>query len=255
MRQFAIPPAAGATLLLVAGLLVTGKSQAAATILIWPIDPWLSAERNATELWIENQGTATATMQVRIVRWRQENGYERYEPQQEVVASPPILNVAQDDKQLIRLIKQAPAPAGVEKAYRIIVDEIPEPNDTSKPQMGLRLQMRYSIPLFVYGEGIKTFAKGEHHALVDTQKLRWRVVQEAGKPMLEISNRDAVHLRLSNVLLHQSGRAQTVAQGLLGYVLPGESRRWPLAAGITHPNEMTATINARDAKWHSAPGD
>jgi fimbrial chaperone protein len=251
MRQCEIP----ATLLLAASLLGAGKTEAAATILIWPIDPWLSVERHATELWIENQGNATATMQVRIVGWRQEGGYERYGAQQEVVASPPILSVAKGDKQLIRLITQAPVPVGVEKAYRIIVDEIPEPNDTSKPQMGLRLQMRYSIPLFVYGEGIKTYDKGENHARVDTGKLSWRVVQEAGKPMLEISNRDAVHLRLSNVTLRQSGRTQTVAPGLLGYVLPGEHRRWPLPVGIAHPSGISATINARDAKWQSAPGD
>ena len=32
----------------------TGQAQAAATILLWPIDPWLAADANATELWIQN---------------------------------------------------------------------------------------------------------------------------------------------------------------------------------------------------------
>lgn len=43
--------------------------------------------------------------------------------------------------------------------------------------MGLKLQMRYSIPLFVYGQGIPT-NEGAHHALANTQQLSWRVVQE-----------------------------------------------------------------------------
>ena len=47
------------------------KAQAAATILLWPIDPWLSADARATELWIQNQGNSATTMQVRIVRWKQ----------------------------------------------------------------------------------------------------------------------------------------------------------------------------------------
>ena len=107
-----------------------GQAQAAATILLWPIDPWLAADANATELWIQNQGNSATTMQVRIVRWKQEDGHERYTAQQDVVASPPIVTIGTGSKQLIRLIKQAPVPAGVEQAYRIIVDEIPQPHAT-----------------------------------------------------------------------------------------------------------------------------
>jgi fimbrial chaperone protein len=135
------------------GMAVAGQAQAAATILLWPIDPWLAADANATELWIQNQGNSATTMQVRIVRWKQEDGHERYTAQQDVVASPPIVTIGTGSKQLIRLIKQASVPAGVEQAYRIIVDEIPQPDAKAEPAIGLKLQMRYSIPLFVYGQG------------------------------------------------------------------------------------------------------
>ncbi|WPM84335.1 hypothetical protein QNH14_16015 [Apirhabdus apintestini] len=63
-------------------------SQAAANLLIWPIDPILTANDNATPLWLENQGKTPVTLQVRIVRWRQETGRERYSSQQDVAASP-----------------------------------------------------------------------------------------------------------------------------------------------------------------------
>jgi hypothetical protein len=69
---------------------------------------------------------------------------------------------------------------GVEQAYRIIVDEIPQPDAKAEPAIGLKLQMRYSIPLFVYGQGIPTIKEGAHHALVETKNLSWRVTQEAG---------------------------------------------------------------------------
>lgn len=116
-------------LLAVALTMAAANVQAAATILLWPIDPWMGASTNATELWIQNQGETPTTMQVRIVRWRQEGGLERYLQQSEVVASPPIVKIDKGSKQLIRLIKQAQIPAGVEQAYRIIVDEIPLPDD------------------------------------------------------------------------------------------------------------------------------
>jgi fimbrial chaperone protein len=231
----------------------TGRADAAATILLWPIDPWLSAETKATELWIQNQGNHATTMQVRIVRWRQENGYERYTAQQDVVASPPIVTIGKDGKQLIRLIKQNTIPMGVEQAYRIIVDEIPQPNDKSQPEIGLKIQMRYSIPLFVYGQGIPTIKEGAHHTLADTKNLSWRVIQEEGRPALQVRNQGDVHVRLSQVAMQQGGQTRTVADGLLGYVLPDSTRSWPLPAGLHQPNQMSAQINARDTRWQSAP--
>jgi len=230
-----------------------GQAHAAATILLWPIDPWLSAETKATELWIQNQGNSATTMQVRIVRWKQEGGYERYSAQQDVVASPPIVTIGKGSKQLIRLIKQGTVLMGVEQAYRIIVDEIPQPDAKADPAIGLKLQMRYSIPLFVYGQGIPTIKEGAHHALVDTKNLSWRVAQEGGQPVLEVRNQGDVHVRLSQVALEQGGQKRTIAEGLLGYVLPHSARSWPVPAGVRQPNQMSAQINARDTQWQSTP--
>lgn len=230
-----------------------GQAHAAATILLWPIDPWLSAETKATELWIQNQGNSATTMQVRIVRWKQEGGYERYSAQQDVVASPPIVTIGKGSKQLIRLIKQGTVPMGVEQAYRIIVDEIPQPDAKADPAIGLKLQMRYSIPLFVYGQGIPTIKEGAHHAFVDTKNLSWRFAQEGGQPVLEVRNQGDVHVRLSQVALEQGGQKRTIAEGLLGYVLPHSARSWPLPAGVRQPNQMSAQINARDTQWQSTP--
>ncbi len=231
----------------------TSQAHAAATILLWPIDPWLSADTKATELWIQNQGNGATTMQVRIVRWKQEAGFERYTAQQDVVASPPIVTIDKGSKQLIRLIKQGSVPMGVEQAYRIIVDEIPQPDAKAEPTIGLKLQMRYSIPLFVYGQGIPTIKEGAHHALVESKNLSWRVTQEAGHPALEVRNQGDVHVRLSQVTLDQGGQKRTVADGLLGYVLPGSTRSWPIPAGIRQPEQMSAQINARDTQWQSTP--
>lgn len=232
-----------------------GQAQGAATILLWPIDPWLAADMKATELWVQNQGNSATTMQVRIVRWKQENGLERYTAQQEVVASPPIVTIGKGSKQLIRLIKQGNVPVGVEQAYRIIVDEIPQPQDKETPQMGLKLQMRYSIPLFVYGQGIETIKEGAHHALVEPRNLSWRVVRENGQPALQVRNQGDVHVRLSQVTLQQGGQTRTLADGLLGYVLPGSARSWPLPSGVGQPSQMRAQINARDTQWQSAPAN
>lgn len=199
--------------LLGATALAAGQAQAAATILLWPIDPWLSAEARATELWIQNQGNSATTMQVRIVRWKQEGGYERYTAQQDVVASPPIVTIAKGSKQLIRLIKQGTIPSGVEQAYRIIVDEIPQPDAKAEPSMGLKLQMRYSIPLFVYGQGIPTLNEGAHHALANTQQLSWRVVQEGGNPRFRSVIRGMCTSGSARLRLSRAGKNARLRRG------------------------------------------
>lgn len=226
-------------------------ARAASNILIWPIDPVLKPDDGAAELWIQNQGSQPTTMQVRIIRWKQEGGSERYSAQQEVVASPPIVRIDGHKKQLIRLIKQGAVPANVEQAYRIVVDEIPQPESLQKPQMGLKLQMRYSIPLFVYGQGIKVQREGTHHALVSTRQLRWQVVNHNGKPAIQFTNNDNIHVRLSEVTIQQGGSRRTLAQGLLGYVLPGSSRSWPLPSGMTNPTQLSASVNARESVWRA----
>ena len=133
------------------------------------------------------------------------------------------------------------------------MDEIPQPDAKAEPAIGLKLQMRYSIPLFVYGQGIPTIKEGAHHALVETRNLSWRVTRADGQPVLEVRNRGDVHVRLSQVALEQGGQKRTVAEGLLGYVLPGSTRSWPVPAGVRQPERMSAQINARDEQWQSTP--
>jgi fimbrial chaperone protein len=88
------------------------QAQAAATILLWPIDPVACGRRQRHGAVDPEPGNSATTMQVRIVRWKQEDGHERYTAQQDVVASPPIVTIGTGSKQLIRLIKQASVPAG-----------------------------------------------------------------------------------------------------------------------------------------------
>lgn len=251
--RFTSGVARAAGLLLVASLsMAAQEAKAAATILLWPIDPWLGHETNATELWIQNQGNTPATMQVRIVRWQQVAGNERYEQQTDVVASPPIVTIQKGSKQLIRLIKQTQVLAGVEQAYRIIVDEIPQAESGNTPQIGIKLQMRYSIPLFVYGQGITTYPDSANHALVNPSDLSWQVVRDNGKPAIQVRNTGKVHVRLTEVSGRQGGQMRPIAEGLLGYVLPGGTRAWPLPANLPAPVELKAKINAQDSAWQTS---
>ncbi|WP_175649861.1 fimbrial biogenesis chaperone [Pseudomonas sp. Marseille-P9899] len=244
----------GARLALGLALLGAGAAQAATSVLIWPIDPVIEADKQAGELWLENRGSESANLQVRVFAWNQGEFDDQYQNQREVIASPPVANIPPGGKQLIRLIRAIAPPAGQEKAYRIIIDEIPPPmppgGNAAGPQAAIRFQMRYSVPLFVYGQGLwgKPDPNGQRDtAGVGKPQLSWRQVAVQGRPYVEIRNTGPVHARLTDVVMQQGGQNRPVVEGLLGYVLPGATMRWPVPLQASAATVLKGRINGSEA--------
>lgn len=214
---------------------------ATSSILVWPIYQVIEPDQNASALWLENRGTTSVNLQVRVLAWKQQHFQERYADQNDVVASPPFATVAAGQRQLIRLVRIRPVPAGYEQAYRIIIDEIPSATPPSVGyRMGLQLQMRYLLPLFLNGEGIQAQERNDKKHASTTMglpQLNWRIVSVNGRPYLNIRNQGNIHARLSNVYWARNNNpklaALTMSKGFLGYVLPRQEMQWPLPAGKT----------------------
>ncbi|OON41968.1 protein CsuC [Izhakiella australiensis] len=217
---------------------LVSTARAGNSVMIWPIDPILDSDDKAAELWLENRGDATTLMQVRIFGWRQLNGNEQYQNQQDVVASPPMVRIEPGKRQLIRLIKQRATPAGKESAYRILLDEIPAPPAPGSKQAGLAFQMRYSVPLFVYGQGLV--------ARNAKPQLSWHIAKRDGRQLLLIDNRGSGHARLSNVTL--AGRQ--LSSSLLGYVLAGSQNAFPLNFPASVRDTLSAQLSTTRS-WQS----
>lgn len=234
-------------------LLASQPARAATSVLIWPIDPVLEAGQKAGALWLENRGKETANLQVRVFAWRQGSYEEQFQAQREIIGSPPVANIPPGQKQLIRLTRTGISPAGQEQAYRIIIDEIPSalPADTSSeaPKAAIRLQMRYSVPLFVYGEGLwgkPDPTGGRNEASIGKPQLSWRPVTVQGRPFVELRNTGPVHARLTDVVLQQGAQEKPLVEGLLGYILPGASMRWPAPSAASASTVLKGRVNGQD---------
>lgn len=224
--------------LLITLLCFSTLSNAGNVLLVWPILQVIEADQQGSALWLENRGNSEVHLQVRILSWQQRNGLEHYADQTEVVASPPFVVIPPKQKQLVRLIRTAPAPAKGENAYRIVIDQLPpSDSDTSPDSAGLLFQMRYVLPLFSYAQGIWTIPrtdKPRDSSSATVPSLTWQVASRQGQRVLTIHNRGIVHARLTQVffatrpILDQS--AIVVNKGLLGYVLAGQSMDFPLAS-------------------------
>ena len=129
-----------------------------------------------------------------------------------------------------------------EKSYRILIDEVPKEDSNQGSQ--LRFQMRYSLPLFVGRPQAHADKPITDILKVMAENLHYRVV-ETPSPFIEIINNSPLHARLSNLTIHNDAIADkkiSVSKGLLGYVLPNSTKRWPL------DKEQLAAINHKDIK-------
>jgi len=201
----------------------------AATVVIWPVDPVIAANRSATALWLENKGDAEVVLQVRCLEWDQANGADALTPQDAVVVSPPLARVAPGKRQLVRLVRRtapsAPAANGGEHALRILVDELPAPQAAQEGgalSARLAVQMRYSIPLFAYDGA----AGGQ------ATRLTYRTVAEAGRRYVEVTNSGTLHARITDLSVGPADRRVSLHAGLAGYVLAGATMRWPVPDSV-----------------------
>lgn len=231
-------------------MLGASPAHAASSVLIWPIDPVLEADQQASALWLENRGSETANLQIRVFGWSQSGFAEQYQNQRDVIGSPPVAKIEPGQKQLVRLTRTKEVPPGQELAYRIIIDEIPSAQpataDGGKTAAAIRFQMRYSVPLFAYGAGLwskEDSTRARDPKGVGLPQLSWRTVAVDGKPYVEVRNQGAVHARLTDVAIKQAGQSKPLAEGLLGYVLPGAVMRWPAPTPLTNDSALQVRVN------------
>jgi len=193
-----------------------------ASLQVSPTSLTIQAGRNAEGLTLTNTGTAPLHAQVRVFRWTQQDYAEKLEPAQDVAISPPMLILAPGAHQLVRVIRLAAPPADAETSYRLIVDELPVATGQTKP--GLQFVLRYSVPVFLLPQGEPPIAP----------ILHTRLVRDSAQSFIEIANAGKQHAQLAELgYVTADGKRHTIAPGLSGYVLPGQTKRWPLPATFT----------------------
>jgi|GEM_PF-132577 len=225
----------------------------ASSLLLWPMIPSIESDQRATAVWLENKGTSSTTLQVRVLGWKQDQQSDNFDAQQKTVAvSPPLVTIEPGKRQLLRLVRVLEVPEGQETAFRILIDELPEaqprvadsatsaqaPKDA---QMGVQLRMRYSLPLFVHGKGLR--AHREAHKPSPRQDLQWKLTQAGNDAWIEVQNNGQQHARLTAVDLEHQQKRYSIAEGLLGYVLAGKTMRWRVTTRI--PANGPITLHAK----------
>lgn len=203
----------------------------AGSLTVSPIMVEFSAKETAQGLWLSNSGNQPMRAQLRAYAWSQADGTDALQPTQDLLLSPPMLELGAGQQQLVRVIRTG-ANTPREQSYRILVDELPDP---ARPQhKGLNFVMQFSVPVFVV-------AADQNKGAVAAAPLDWRVADDNGKWILTAANNGTQRAQVADFeLLDAKGQALQQQPGLLGYVLPGVTRRWSLPLSAAQAAAATA---------------
>jgi fimbrial chaperone protein len=193
-------------------LFLVGYTARAQGLSVLPVNVFLPPGQRAASLTLTNNGDRPTSMQVRAYDWSQKNDEDQLADSKILAVSPPLFTIAPTGTQVVRLILRQ-TPVGGEATYRIILDQIPGPNEPGVVQMVLRL----SIPVFA-APAMKVVPQNAFHLERDGEKL-FLVGVNTGK------SHDTLH---DILVTANDGRKFSLKTKVSPYLLPGATRRWEL---------------------------
>ena len=98
---------------------------------------------------VRNDRAREVLYQVTVLDWHVVDGADRYEVTQDFVATPPLFTLDPAASQIVRIGFRNPARQPVERAYRLVVAEVPRPGDAANEGGVVDFAMQYLLPVFV----------------------------------------------------------------------------------------------------------
>jgi fimbrial chaperone protein len=218
---------------------VAGSAPAlASSFNISPIRVELASGRRTEALTLKNADEAPVVVQVHVVAWSQRDGADQYDATHEMLVTPPVLQIAGNGEQVVRVALRGQPDRSQELAYRVVFEEVPQAAPAGFT--GLRVALRLSVPIFI--------APAVGKARAD---LSWELrTLPDGELEVAATNHGAAHSQITDFDVQPSGAAEPL-HGMTGkYVLPGSRMTWVLKADPSPASPGTYTI-----RGHSDQGE
>ncbi|HTD32559.1 MAG TPA: fimbria/pilus periplasmic chaperone [Candidatus Elarobacter sp.] len=217
---------------------VAGASPArASSFALNPTIVTLSGTATAGDFVIANLGQEPLRLSVRAYAWQQTpNDPESLAPSERVPYFPRLLTLAPGASQRIRVGVLDPR-GPVERAYRVLVSELPPPATPQGAGAGLHLLERIDVPLF-----LAPSARASADGAIDAAQRRADGVD------VTLSNAGNVHLAQSNVevaVRDAAGRVHWRGSQSAFYVL-AQSR---ITVHVAAPADALRAARSVDVTW------
>lgn len=204
------------------------QTSLAGAIRISPVKIDMTDNTSAQSLSLVNASNEPTNIQIRVFKWQQGIMSDDLLPTKEVVVSPPFAKIQPGQSYNIRVVRLDTKPVDMEKAYRVIIDELPTPVDTRKAENAINVVIRSSLPMFVVNKD----------AIAD---LEAQLVIDNNQAFIEVSNKGKRHAYLENLALIEpkTGKQTDVQVNTVnGYILAGSHKRFavPIKSFNYQPN-------------------
>lgn len=220
--------------------LLLSQGALAGALRLSPINLAMDDDQQATTLTIFNQSAEAENIQIRAFAWTQDTqGKDQLSVTNDIVVSPSVVAIAANGSFNVRIVRQTSGKVSNEQAYRIVVDELPKPNDSRKNNGNINILLRTLLPLFVGND-----------ELLQTQNLK--IINNAGSCQLQVNNRGQRHLLLSQVSITDTTTQhhyQIPINPVNGYLLPTITKYYEIK-GLTQCDvndklRINSTINGK----------
>jgi fimbrial chaperone protein len=186
----------------------------------WEIDPVrveLTPEQQTAAITVKNGSDLPTSIQIQAVAWSQLDGKDVYTPTKELLVSPPIVTIAPNGEQIIRVALRRKADATNELTYRISMQELPP--QPGPDFMGVQVALRISLPVFVQSQ------KGEA-----VSKMAWSVSRSSdNKLRVGVKNQGNAHIQVSDFAIYVPGADKPITdESGSSYILAGQAHEWLL---------------------------
>src|SRR5712692_1505928 len=201
--------------LLLAALACASSGAFAGAFGVSPIRVDLDPSTRSALVTVANDDDRKLYFQVKLFAWTQgPAGDDRLEESDDLIFFPRIFTVDPKDKRLLRVGVKSP-PAGSERAFRLFIEELPDPNEPAPGGAQIAVRLRFGVPIFLSGG--KGEARPELEG-IDTAKGELRVA---------IHNTGDRQIRFEEITARAGDR--TVSRAAGWYVFPGTTRTFRLA--------------------------
>lgn len=200
----------------------TANPASATTLRVAPVTVQIPAPAATSSVRIWNDGDTPINVQVRIFEWTQVDGETLLTATNDIAASPPITTLQPGGENIVRIVGLN-LPTEGEAAYRLIVDQLPDP--MAPEGMGVALVVRHSIPVFFQAPATPPSSPS------------WSAyLAQDGNYRISVRNDGGTHIKISNLqLLDIAGEPIGGLSGLVGYVLGGSEMSWIVPADVALP--------------------
>ena len=194
--------------------LIAAKGVSAGGLAIWPVEVNLPADGTTQELQISNPTGEASYIQVMAVEWHEPGQIDQAARADDILAVPPVFELAPNSSQLVRIATRGQADGDIERSYRLVVTEVPRtaglvPNT-------LAIAARMTLPVFVRPEGA-------------APSPIWSLAgKDPSQPKLVLANQGNAHIKVNKIELIDGSAEPAFSTSEGSLVLAGDEKAWQL---------------------------